>query len=307
MHQAFLVEFLRWLDSNLDRDISIDEAVHRSGYSSAQLYRIFKANMNCSLKDYIMHKRLLRCAYALKFTTIPINELSYHFHYATPQAFTRFFKSFFGVTPVNFRQDAVIDFKKLFSWRYREDILQKECKVEYQHLDITDLIGVRGGYELPAALIGYPHVECRSTLETEFQNRVKRPVSHIYTLCKYVRSGTSRIHFDYDVGTPCTTELKEVQLTALPAVSGDYLKFTFTNHLLLPSEKADIAYWGILSINGIRRRDSYHIEWFDYSRYSSEFGYDYVMYIPVVFDDNLINLLIKLREGISSLPSNNGV
>lgn len=296
MHQAFLADLLRWLENNIDYDISVHDIVQRSGYSAAQLHRIFKSNVGCSLNDYLRNKRLQRCAYALKYTTIKISELSRRYHYANQQSFTRFFKEFYGVTPMEYRRNTELEFKQLFAWKHRNEVDMAGCSVDYVSMKHCKLFGISASYELATTEIGRSHIISRSAAENEFQQRTQRPVSEIFTLCRPVRRSTPMISYDYHIGTRADLIDTVDNLIPLPELDGDYLKFNFSNNQLSPFEMGALAYWGILSPNNLKRRDGFDMEHFDFSANPDILSYVYTLYIPVIFDDNLVEMLLKLRE-----------
>lgn len=296
MHTTFILDILKWIDDNLSRDISVHDIVARSGYSSAQLHRLFRTYVGCTVNEYLMGKRMHKCAYALKFTNTSVKDLAEVYHYANPQAFSRFFKSFFGMSPMEYRNNSGVDLKQLFSWKCSTESQLADCKVDFIHLDELNLMGVSGGYLFPPEEAGKPHAFYRSAIENEFQLKTQRPVSQVYALCKPLNIGTGMVNFEYHVGLPEFLSSNDFSLAPLPSVKGDYLKLSFQAGHLLPFEMSSIAYWGYISKNNIRRREGYDIEVFDY-RDGLEFNtYEYAIHIPVVFNEDLIALLINIRS-----------
>jgi hypothetical protein len=81
----------------------------------------------------------------------------------------------------------------------------------------------------------------------------------------------------------------------LPDIQGDYLKFTFAESNLREYEKNAVAYWSVISANNIKRREGYDVEQFSSVLTDEGVSYYYTLYIPVVFDDNLLNTLLRLQ------------
>lgn len=296
MHQSFMLTILRWIDDNLDQDISVGDIVARSGYSNAQLHRIFKEQLGCSIGEYMAKKRMYKCAIALKYTNASIKQLSERYHYANPQAFSRYFKSLFCMSPSDYRQNTGMEFRDLFSWKHPHELIASGCQIDYIHLDMLELHGVSDSYFYPPEQAGQSHAPHRAALEHTFQLQVPRPVPEIYTLCKPVSKDSERVNFEYHVGLPTSMIPSGSLLSPLPSVNGDYLKFLFKPSTLLPFEMSSIVYWGFFSTNNIKRRDGYDIESFKFPSLSSGNNYEYSIYIPVVFDDKLIKLLLQLRS-----------
>lgn len=297
MKNNFINQIIFWIDEHLDRDIGVQDIVKRSGYSNAQLHRIFKKNLGCSLNEYLINKRLYKCACALKFTSLTISELATRYHYANSQAFSRVFKNFYGVTPTEYRQDPFMAFQQIFNWRHEGELKLSGCVIEYVYLDNLALTGISGSYRLPTESVGKPHILFRAPIENQFQIATQRPVERVYTLCKPVHNDLSIVDFEFQVGMESANAPCNSQYVELAEAAGDYLKFTFPHATLRSSDYNAMAYWGCISVNRIKRRNGYDIECFDYTNYPSEYGVNYTLYIPVIFDDNLTQLLLNLRGG----------
>lgn len=295
MHTSFILDILIWIDQNLRRDIVVSDIVERSGYSNSQLHRIFKSKVGCSINEYIISKRLHKCAYALKYTKISLKELSRQYHYSNPQSFTRFFSSFFGMTPIDYRLHANLTFKQLYTWKHRKELETAGCRIEFIYLESLILKGVSGDYPFPPELASESHSLHRGPLENEFQELTKRPVDKVFTLCKPTNKSSTVVCFEYHVGVLADSNHADVGLRPLPAVRGDYLKFTFANDRLKPFEMCSIAYWSFISAFNIVRRDGYDIENFDFTTVVTHSSYAYILYIPVIFDNSLIDMLLSIR------------
>ncbi|MBE4913769.1 helix-turn-helix transcriptional regulator [Enterobacter cloacae complex sp. P6RS] len=295
LENQFITQILRWIDANIDKDISIKDIINRSGYSSAQLYRLFTNNVGCTLSDYVHNKRMYRCASSLKFSNLPISTLSARCYYANPQAFTRAFKNFFGMSPKEYRDNAVIDFHQLFSWKHKGEMALSGCLIDYVNIGQLKLAGVEGIYQLSFDGVGEPHYAQRGVIESNFQALTQRPIDKIYTLCRPHNDNSTQLSFLYRVCIAQSDSDSPTKLHSFEPVSGDYLKFHFENTFLSPYEYNSIAYWGFISPNRIKRRNGYDIELFDYVNHSSTSGYSYTLFIPVFFDNELINALLALR------------
>lgn len=290
LQESFISELLRWIDDNIERDIAISQIVERSGYSSAHLHRLFKANVGCSLNEYVMRKRLYKCALVLKFTATPISELSSRYHYANTQTFSRFFKLFFGVSPAEFRQNTTLGIHQRFTWKHHKKLKISNCKIEFVHIGKLKLYGISEHYERSIENLGKPHINERSVAEIHFQHCIQRPTSELYTLCRPVRRNSQGIIFEYNIGILFNEIPLGVELTPLPFIAGDYLAFTFQATDYAPYEMASMAYWEFMSKYNIKRRDGYDIEKYDYVKSII------TIYIPVLFDDSLLDALLVLQE-----------
>jgi len=76
-------------------------------YSSKQLSRIFEMTTGATLGEYLRWSRLSRAMYEIKYSDAKIIDIALKFQYESQEAFTRIFKSTFGVTPGECRKPNV--------------------------------------------------------------------------------------------------------------------------------------------------------------------------------------------------------
>jgi len=78
-------------------------------YSSRQLSRIFEMVMGATLGEYLRWSRLSKAMYEIKCSDTRILDIAVKFQYESQEAFSRTFKSVFGITPSECRKsDACI-------------------------------------------------------------------------------------------------------------------------------------------------------------------------------------------------------
>jgi len=84
-----------------------------SNYSSRQLSRIFEMVTGATLGEYLRWSRLSRAMYEIKYSDAQILDIAIKYQYESQEAFTRIFRSVFGITPGECRKsDACITIKK---------------------------------------------------------------------------------------------------------------------------------------------------------------------------------------------------
>ncbi|WP_121552528.1 AraC family transcriptional regulator [Gibbsiella quercinecans] len=96
-----------WIDSNAHRKITLNDLVYQSGYSKGYFIKIFKENSGVSPGEYIRARRLFQAADELRLTKKTIRSIAIRYDFRSQQAFSRSFKSFFGITPGSYRNDSV--------------------------------------------------------------------------------------------------------------------------------------------------------------------------------------------------------
>ena len=94
-------------------EVTPDSVSAYCNYSSRQLSRIFEMVTGATLGEYLRWSRLSRSMYEIKYTDAQILDIALKFQYESQEAFTRMFKSTFGVTPGECRKsDADICIEK---------------------------------------------------------------------------------------------------------------------------------------------------------------------------------------------------
>lgn len=99
-------DLLSWLESHLDKPLSIDHVAVRAGYSKWHLQRMFKEVTGQAIGAYIRGRRLSKAAVALRLTSRPILDIALQYRFDSQQTFTRAFKRQFALTPAFYRRSA---------------------------------------------------------------------------------------------------------------------------------------------------------------------------------------------------------
>lgn len=103
-HNRLVIDkVLKKIEDELDF-ITIEELIAYSGFSYFHFHRLFVAYVGESLKQYLRRIRLERSARDLNYRDIPVTEVAMSAGYATPSAFNKAFKAFFGVSPTSYKE-----------------------------------------------------------------------------------------------------------------------------------------------------------------------------------------------------------
>ncbi len=103
MHDEIIHALTDWIDSNLDKTLSIDDVAARSGYSKWHLQRMFRAVTKQTLGNYIRERRLTLAAKELRQTQRPVFDIAMQYGYDSQQTFSRVFRRQFAQTPTAYR------------------------------------------------------------------------------------------------------------------------------------------------------------------------------------------------------------
>lgn len=103
MHDDIIHTLTDWIESNLDKTLSIDEVAAKSGYSKWHLQRMFRTVTRQTLGGYIRERRLTLAAEALRQTQRPVFDIAMQYGYDSQQTFSRVFRRQFSQTPTAYR------------------------------------------------------------------------------------------------------------------------------------------------------------------------------------------------------------
>ena len=101
---AKLNQALTYIEANLRNDIDMQHVAHLAHCSEYHFRRMFSLLAGMPVSDYIRRRRLTLAAFELLNTNAQIIQIALEFRYASPDAFTRAFAGFHGVTPSEARR-----------------------------------------------------------------------------------------------------------------------------------------------------------------------------------------------------------
>jgi AraC family transcriptional regulator len=98
-----LLRVLVHIQGHLDESLALDELAGLACFSPFHFHRIFKGMVGESVKEHVRRLRLERAAGRLKLGAQPVVQIAMEAGYESHEAFTRSFRSAFGVSPSGFR------------------------------------------------------------------------------------------------------------------------------------------------------------------------------------------------------------
>ncbi|WP_221796523.1 GlxA family transcriptional regulator [Oceanobacter mangrovi] len=98
-----LKESIRLMQNNIDEPLGIDELAELVGTSRRQLERLFNNHTSASPARYYMELRLNHARQLLQQTNLPITEVSVASGFVSSSHFSRSFRRFFGIRPIDAR------------------------------------------------------------------------------------------------------------------------------------------------------------------------------------------------------------
>jgi AraC family transcriptional regulator len=99
-----MLRVLLHIQQNLDTPLNLADLADIACFSPYHFHRVFKGMIGESLMGHIRRLRIERAALHLKTGASPVTQIAFSAGYETHEAFTRAFKTAFGVSPRAFRQ-----------------------------------------------------------------------------------------------------------------------------------------------------------------------------------------------------------
>ena len=102
-----LSDALDYIENNIYEDITADDVAKACYCSKSYLQKIFRYVNYCSIKEYIIKRRLTKAARDLvRDLTVSILDITLKYCYRSPEAFSRAFKQAWQCNPSVFRREA---------------------------------------------------------------------------------------------------------------------------------------------------------------------------------------------------------
>ncbi len=89
-----------YIEDNLDKEISYDEAARIACCSTYYFQRIFSYLSGVSLSEYIRRRKMTQAAFELQRTDSKVIDVAYKYGYSSPTSFNRAFQSVHGIAPI---------------------------------------------------------------------------------------------------------------------------------------------------------------------------------------------------------------
>jgi len=98
-----LADAAAYLEHHFCEDVSMPELAELSGYSERQFFRVFKSVFQTTPNAYITDLRIKKAQQLLQNTSSSIGEIAYQCGYDDQNYFSRIFRKYMGMNPVNYR------------------------------------------------------------------------------------------------------------------------------------------------------------------------------------------------------------
>jgi len=103
----------KYMDENLDADLSLSTISEIAYFSPFHFHRIFKFVTGETLNAYVTRRRIEQSASDIIHKNIPITEIAIKNGFKENSSLTRAFKKYYGVSPTNFKKQNPKRFSKI--------------------------------------------------------------------------------------------------------------------------------------------------------------------------------------------------
>ncbi|KXH83350.1 AraC family transcriptional regulator [Chryseobacterium kwangjuense] len=113
-HKKRIIKAIRYIDSHLDADLSLEKIAEVAMYSSFHFHRIFKLITGETLQNYIIRKKTEKSAFYLAVKKeMEIKDIYLDLGFSNHSVFSKTFKKYYGIAPSVFRNSAPETFHKI--------------------------------------------------------------------------------------------------------------------------------------------------------------------------------------------------
>lgn len=123
---------IQYIESNLHRELRLEELASRYYIYPMHFYRIFRAVTNQTVKSYILGRKLSEAAIALKNTERRVVDIAFQYGFNSHEQFTRSFERTFHITPSRYRKENIS-----VSLLERMDIVERDFRNEKKDIIVN--------------------------------------------------------------------------------------------------------------------------------------------------------------------------
>lgn len=103
---------IEYINNHLEEEISLDKLAGLSNFSSYHFHRITHAVLGEPIGAFITRMRVETAARLLRYSDMPIREIAYKVGYDVPSSLSKAFKSFYGISPNDYRNNKTYSIMK---------------------------------------------------------------------------------------------------------------------------------------------------------------------------------------------------
>lgn len=250
-----------YMESNLEGEVSLEEAARIACSSKYHFHRMFYAMFEVTPAEYVRRRRLTKAAVALSKRSQSVTDIAIRFGYDSPNAFTRAFRKQHGFNPskINTSQNTMIAFDRADI----DKVTKGGAMLEYKIVERPEfyLVGASKSFEFDDFVKEGPKYWKKFVASEQYktlwdltrgsEGKVsKAPLISAYFPCERGSRDTFTdvlgIEFDHDVHLP------NVDKFHVPAAT--YAQFTSTYNASMKTNRTIYGEW--FSATGYQRDEN---------------------------------------------------
>lgn len=143
-----LNEAVRYIEENLDKEISYDTAAQIACCSTFHFQRMFSYIADITLSEYIRRRRLTLAAFDLQSGNDKIIDIALKYGYDSPTSFNRAFRNVHGISPTEARSQGVV--LKAYPCISFKISIKGDAEMNYKIVEKESfrIVGVKEHYEV---------------------------------------------------------------------------------------------------------------------------------------------------------------
>ncbi|MGE7859596.1 AraC family transcriptional regulator [Bacillus mobilis] len=254
-----------YIESHIDDSLSIEELADVAGFSKFHFHRIFKGIVDEPLSRYVNRLKLERATHLLTYRTdMTITDIAYHFGFTDSAVFSRAFKSHYGISPSQYRNDN-----------------SKNCKDESGTSQYNECKKVRGNVEIVSSddiHVAYiRHIGTYEELTIAFPKMIEKLFHYAAEANYHVFEDTKvlTIYHDHHEFTE-DNHLRTSLCITIP--DGSVVETSDIGIMVIPSGKYAVGHFEIFQDEYKGAWDFLYGEWFPNSGYKPRDAYPFEMY-----------------------------
>ncbi|WP_096155616.1 AraC family transcriptional regulator [Bacillus sp. FJAT-45066] len=228
---------LNYIEDNLASTIELNEVANRAFCSEYHFKRLFTILSGITISEYIRRRRLTLAALELKDSQVKVIDIAMKYGYQSPDAFSRAFQNYHGVTPSLSRRPQ----QKLKAYPRMTFQLTIQGGIEMKYRIVENeafkVIGVKYEVKMENEILSPTYENMIAGISDEKMSEMesfsnKEPIGIVHVSVNYSESPDGKVIFNQYIGAVTTKgEKSEYSTLEVPAltwaifeVDGDWLQ-----------------------------------------------------------------------------------
>jgi AraC family transcriptional regulator len=132
---------VEYINNHLGDNIDLETLAKISNFSPYHFHRIMKAFLGEPIGAFISRMRIETAARLLRYTDMPVQDIAYRVGYDIPSSLSKIFKLFYGITPIDYRNNKTYTIMKPVTINSNLDLEEEVVNIEPKHAIYIRLLG----------------------------------------------------------------------------------------------------------------------------------------------------------------------